>query len=137
MNKIKQGEKINWPGLPWKPALIHHLVRDRDDKDQPGLLVRLHPSILRFYILVLAMAGVENKPQVTIANADAMKFARLDKDSLPDARRELRDLGLLTFAPVGNGEKPRAYAYRLLNPRATRTSWTHKKNSEKSDTFTK
>jgi len=117
-------EKINWPGLPWKQSLVHHLLRDRDDKDQPGLLVRLHPSVLRFYILLDALAALENNGgEVTLSNKDAETFARLDKDSLPDARRTLRDLRLITFSPSGDSTKPRAYTYRLRNPKATRTSW--------------
>jgi hypothetical protein len=120
-------------GISWDGALLAHLERDRDNKDEAGLLADLEPYALRLYILIQIRVAKEWETsaehlEVDITNADARTFAGVDDWYLGKARRAIgpSGVGLVSYAPVGTSKMPRAYRYRVLNPYATRVGWDKK-----------
>lgn len=97
---MSTGRVVFSPG--WSP-----LPGDIDE-----LLTRLNPLELRLYVRLVRMTRGRVKA-IEADNADLMKTAKLDRNSLPSARGGLVDKGVITARPVFRRER---YAYRLLSP---------------------
>jgi hypothetical protein len=105
---------FNGTGLRWHPTL--DIVMGTENK--PGVYFDLKLTEVRLYQFINWECGKIRERTVELSNRNVMMFTKLNKNSLPKARRHLVNRKLIAVTKLGKGE---IYRYEIVDPQ---NGWT-------------